>query len=341
MTYRLLVNEPHKGWFMVKEMMKRDRTARLLRLQFILWQHQKGMEIKQICELCSVSERTAYRDLEALENELKVPLWAEHGKHGVLEGYFLPPLTFTHAEAMNIFLAARLMQNLSLIYNPSIASTFIKLSTIVPPPLQQQIHNTIAYMESLPRKERTINNLNKITEAWLSQHKIKITYRETTEKPVEHIVDTYFIEPISRGRLCYILGYSDVKKSIFTFIVNNIVGDVIITGDRYEIPQDFNAMDYLSVFWGPFRDNRMVNLKLLFKKDVRDRVIGNTWHQSEIVTERPDGTVIMEIRLMYTAEVRNWILSWVDDVEVLEPPEIRQEILRIGKSFQEIYSDKK
>jgi predicted DNA-binding transcriptional regulator YafY len=326
---------------MVKEMMKRDRTARLLRLQFILWQHQKGMEIKQICELCSVSERTAYRDLEALESELKVPLWAEHGKHGVSEGYFLPPLTFTHAEAMNIFLAARLMQNLSLIYNPSIASTFVKLSTIVPPPLRQQIHNIITYMENMPKKEITINNLNKITEAWLSQRKIRIMYRETNEKPVQHIVDTYFIEPISRGRFCYILGYSDIKKSVFTFIINNIIGDVVITRDSYEIPLDFNAMDYLSATWGPFRgSSKMVDIKLLFKKDVHDRVIGNTWHHSEKITEQPDGSIIMEMKLRYTPEVRNWILAWTDEVEVLEPLEVRREILKIGKSFQQIYSDK-
>jgi len=323
---------------MVKEMIKRDRTARLLRLQFVLWQHPKGMEIKQICELCSISERTAYRDLEALENELRVPLWAEHGMHGVSEGYFLPPITFTHAEAMNIFLAARLMQTLSLVYNPSIASTFVKLSTIVPPPLRQQIHDTIAYMESLPKKEITINNLNKVTEAWFSQRKIKFSYRETSEKPTEYVVDIYSIEPISRGRFCYILGYSDVKKSVFAFILNNIVGNVTIMGDRYEIPPDFKTTDYLSVVWGPFRENRMINLKLLFKKDVRERVIGNTWHQSEKITELPDGSVMMEIRLMYTHEVRNWILSWADDVEVLEPLELRQEILRIGKSYEKIYS---
>jgi transcriptional antiterminator len=35
-------------------------------LQVVLWQHPKGIEIAKIAEICSVSERTVYRDLKAL-----------------------------------------------------------------------------------------------------------------------------------------------------------------------------------------------------------------------------------------------------------------------------------
>ena len=109
---------------------KRDRTARLLKLQVLLWQYPQGIKVDEISRRFSTSKRTIYRDLLALESELDVPIWEDSGKRGIVEGYFLPPVTLTQPEAMNIFLAARLMQNYSYVYNPSVIATFMKLNTM-------------------------------------------------------------------------------------------------------------------------------------------------------------------------------------------------------------------
>lgn len=126
---------------------KRDRTARLLRLQVLLWQHPHGIDIKKIAEACSVSERTAYRDLKALESELKVPIWEEGTKRGIVEGHFLPPISFSLEEAITIFLSARTMQNFFHLYDLEMSSTFMKLNTVVPLPLREEIQKIIKYME--------------------------------------------------------------------------------------------------------------------------------------------------------------------------------------------------
>ena len=71
---------------------KKDRTARLVKIQMLLCQHPDGLEVKEIARKCGISTRTAYRDLNALESELEVPLWGEGSKRGVVEGTFLPPI---------------------------------------------------------------------------------------------------------------------------------------------------------------------------------------------------------------------------------------------------------
>lgn len=61
-----------------------------------------------------VSRRTIYRDLEAL-SALGVPLYGVRGGDGgyrLLEGYFLPPVTFTRGEAVVLFLALALLKSL-------------------------------------------------------------------------------------------------------------------------------------------------------------------------------------------------------------------------------------
>ena len=96
---------------------KKDRTARLLRLQILMWQHRNGIKISRLAQICSVSVRTIYRDLKTLESELKVPIWEEGAKRGVSEGYFLPPISFSIEEATIIFLSARMLQNYFQNYN--------------------------------------------------------------------------------------------------------------------------------------------------------------------------------------------------------------------------------
>jgi hypothetical protein len=115
-----------------RNLSRRDRTARLLYLQILLWHHSQGIDVKEIARSCATSLRTVYRDLVALESELKVPIWQEGSKRGLVEGHFLPPIAFRQEEAINIFIASRLMQNYSYLYNPSVISTFMKLSSILP-----------------------------------------------------------------------------------------------------------------------------------------------------------------------------------------------------------------
>ena len=51
-----------------------------------------------------------------------------------------------------------------------------------------------------------------------------------------------------------------------------------------------------------------------------------TWHPTERVTRQADGSVIWRARVPGTIEIRRWILQWGAQVEVLAPPELRDEV---------------
>ena len=142
-----------------EKMGKTDRTARLLKVEHLLYQNPKGLKMTEIARLCGVNKRTTYRDLVALDSELGVPIWEEGTKRGITEGYILPPIQFTLPEALNIFLAARLMLNYAHRYDPNTASTFMKLNSIVPTPLREQIQKTLDRMQRQPRNERYLLTL--------------------------------------------------------------------------------------------------------------------------------------------------------------------------------------
>lgn len=86
-------------------------TKRLSRLTAILTQLQtkKLLTATELAERFSVSVRTIYRDIRALEQG-GVPIVTEEGKgYSLLEGYRLPPIMFTETEANALITAEQLV----------------------------------------------------------------------------------------------------------------------------------------------------------------------------------------------------------------------------------------
>src|SRR5262245_60043633 len=74
----------------------------------------RAVSAAELARRFEVSRRTIYRDVAALA-ELGVPVYAEMGRMGgfrLLEGYFLPPVTFTEGEAISLLLGLAILGRL-------------------------------------------------------------------------------------------------------------------------------------------------------------------------------------------------------------------------------------
>ncbi|WP_445456411.1 helix-turn-helix transcriptional regulator [Flavobacterium sp. HNIBRBA15423] len=88
-----------------------DNTKRLSRLTTILTQLQTKqlLTASELANKFSVSNRTIYRDIKALE-ESGVPILTEEGKgYYLMEGYRIPPVMFTESEANALITAEQLI----------------------------------------------------------------------------------------------------------------------------------------------------------------------------------------------------------------------------------------
>jgi len=86
-------------------------TKRLSRLIAILTQLQtkRLLTATELADKFSVSVRTIYRDIKALE-QAGVPILTEEGKgYSILEGYRIPPVMFTESEANALITAEQLV----------------------------------------------------------------------------------------------------------------------------------------------------------------------------------------------------------------------------------------
>lgn len=108
--------------------MEKTRLSRLTAI-LIQLQSKRLMTATELAEKYEVSVRTIYRDIRALE-EAGVPILTEEGKGYTLsEGYRLPPVMFTEAEANALITAAKFIsrnKDSSLVQHYNEAITKIK-----------------------------------------------------------------------------------------------------------------------------------------------------------------------------------------------------------------------
>lgn len=316
----------------------KDRTARWAQIEHLLYQNRKGLQIKEIARICNVSPRQIYRDLDDLQSKLGLPIWEDHSTRGIDEDYFLPPIQFSLPEALNIYLAARLMLNYAHRYDPHASSTFMKLNSVVPPPLREQIQGTLDCMRTWPSDERYSRTLAILTDSWVSRHQVKIAYQSLPAGGAsERVIEPYFIEPASAGHSSYVIAHCHKARALRTFKIERIKA-IEATPQLYEIPPDFNANEFLGSAWGIIAEGEVKTVKLQFAPEISRIMEETVWHPSQVLEKRSDGSAVMTLKVAETLELLAWILSWGQKVEVLRPPGLRQRVIETAQAMLEIYS---
>jgi predicted DNA-binding transcriptional regulator YafY len=101
----------------------RERVARIVRLRDMFYENLGGYLATELAERLGVSLRSIERDLALLQEEpLWVPLVCEHRRWRLMVENMskLPPLRLTQQEATAVFVAGRLLDQVSDEPNPYI-----------------------------------------------------------------------------------------------------------------------------------------------------------------------------------------------------------------------------
>src|SRR5690242_10302237 len=117
-----------------------NRTDRLLAI--VLELQAKGRQrAEDLAATFETSKRTIYRDIQALA-EAGVPLLSVPGQgYSIVEGYFLPPLTFTAEEATMLLLGSDFVaQNFDAQYRAAAQSAGRKIDAVLPQAQRNDVH---------------------------------------------------------------------------------------------------------------------------------------------------------------------------------------------------------
>jgi predicted DNA-binding transcriptional regulator YafY len=299
------------------------------------------MRVPDLAERLGMSVRTVYRDLRALEDELDIPTWSEGGRWGVLPSAFLPALKLTLSEAMAVFVAARLMVRYADKYDPDLAAAFEKLGRGLPDPLTEHVARTLDVLQRAPRDELFEHHVRRLTRAWADRRVVEIDYQGATYegRPGERAVRTvrpYLIEPSLETHALYLIGWDEGRNGMRTFKIERIL-DVSVTPRTFEPPEPGTLESAMTRAWDIIADQPPVEVVLRFAPRVADRVGETVWHPLQRIEREADGSLIWRSTVSGTIEVRLWIQSWGDDVVVLEPAALREQVRETHRRALEAY----
>jgi hypothetical protein len=147
------------------------------------------------------------------------------------------------------------------------------------------------------------------------------------------------------GKLIRAVGYLIVRKvgSIDnrTFRVDQILNLTVRDSEKFVYPGEFSLADHIGCSWGVFYNDEVQSVKLKFSRKVAHRVKNLSYHPSQRIGEEcSDGSVILEFEVCGLVEMQSWILQWGSQVEVLEPLELREEIIQTAQSIVDKYGSK-
>ena len=313
---------------------KRDRLARLLRVASILYSAgsgDQGVPVTEIARLTGMTTRTVYRDINALDSELGVPIFlAGRGRYGIERKYFLPPLHLSVPEAIVLFLAARLIARWSDEFDQAVVSAFTKLADLLPQPIARHVAATMLAVGSHSPNEPFTRTFSTVARAWAEGRVVEIDYRPGEGTPRVTRVRPYFLEPDAALRSVYLIGFDEgagEAGAMRTFKVERIRSATLL-GDRYEIPDGFNPDRWLAHSWGIWSSDTTPTeeVRLRFDASVAHRVREAVWHRSQRLVELPGGGVELTVTVAGIVEIRPWVLSWGDAVEVLAPESLRSSV---------------
>ncbi len=111
--------------------------------------------------------------------------------------------------------------------------------------------------------------------------------------------------------------------------------EVLETGfDFPDIDLDGILASMFSIFIDQPRHYR-IRFSAEAAKHIRER----QWSPHQELVEQPGGGLILEMESAGYPDIRRWVLNWGADAEVLEPPELRQDIIKTQKQSLAVYQE--
>jgi predicted DNA-binding transcriptional regulator YafY len=133
----------------------------------------------------------------------------------------------------------------------------------------------------------------------------------------------------------YILGHCGLRQDIRVFALDRI-RKLDLTDETFAAPEGLNIDEFLKSSFGVFH-GPPASVKIRFGKDIAGYITEKSWHPSQKLSVRADGSVIFEAEVAGTEEIKHWVLKWGAKAEVLAPASLRQEIRREAEEMMKTY----
>ena len=308
-----------------------NQTERFYRIDQLI--HQRGVvAFGELMRELEVSRATLKRDLAYLRDRLNAPIVWDRARGGYCfsgtdRQYELPGLWFNDREILALLTMHRMLEELDTggLLGPQIAPLIARLRAL--------LGTADGDPEEIVRRVRLIPALNRpvppvrfelIGSALVKRQRIEVSYYTRSR-------NAHSVRELSPQRLVhyrnawYLDAWCHLRGDVRSFAVDAIRAATILDASAHEVPEaELDAV--LAAGYGIFggRDTRWAVLRFTA---MRARWVAHEqWHPQQRGRLETDGSYVLEIPFSDERELVMDILRLGEDVEVLEPPALRERV---------------
>lgn len=299
-----------------------------------------GITIDELAKALNRSERTVYRWLNEISNDLHMPLRFEDGGYHLLNKSVNGHIDLTTHELLALHISLK-------------SSPFIKDS-----PIKQHAEsawekirsavcsgNVDVLSDLLPRHSITVTDITSeidpgvievLENAVNRRHRVKAVYRSQKSNAVkEYILDPYAL--VFRRHSWYLLAHSHEHGKVVQFKLLRF-RQAQDTGVAFNVPQDFSAEEFFFLSWEAWTGEDSVLVRVHFAPEVAEMIAESRRHPTQCVTMQPDGSIIYEVTVSAVEEIAHWVMGYGKHARVLEPEALREYITDHITAMAGLYS---
>lgn len=319
------------------------RADRLLAILMLL-QARGQMTAQELAAECEVSERTIYRDMDALSGA-GVPVYGVAGPAGgfaLLDSYRTNLTGLTGSEVRALFMLSIPAPLADLGVSTELRTALLKLSAALPAVhrqdeswVRQRYHLDASWWR---QGEERVPHLHTIHQAVVEDRRLHLVYRPLFTTKLERIVAPYGL--VAKAGAWYVVCAR--AERIEAFRVSDLV-DARLTDERFTRPAGFD----LAAFWTAWcvdYETHLADFSVVVRVSPAfipelPRYFGPAIHERIAQAERDgEGGIILTLSFPSFVAARDRLLGFGRGVRVVEPFALRRSIIDFAEQIIDLYA---
>ncbi len=290
------------------------QISRLFEIVYILM-NKKNTTAKELCEHFEVSQRTIYRDIETL-CQAGIPIYTTKGKGGgiaILDNFVLNKSVLSEQE-QNEILAA--LSGFKAATHTDSDQVINKLGALFGNKSSDWIEVDFSNWNN---NEHDKNKFNQIKEAILNHNVLSFHYYNSGGQESERSIEPYKL--IFRGQAWYLYGHCRNKGDNRFFKITRI-------RDLQIMDETFTPSFAVKPYDAPSNPEINTMLPVVLKCDAKIGYRIFDEFPPDSIHRNSDGSFLIKTVLQGGAWLTGYLLSFDEYLEVLEPLQLREEIIQ-------------
>jgi predicted DNA-binding transcriptional regulator YafY len=276
-----------------------------------------------------VSRRTLMRDLDFLRDDHHAPIAYDDSRKGFKltdPTFKLAPVELTRREVFSFSIARKLLERfegtpLELDMRSVLAKIADSLRGTVSLDIESLTDEFTVLAEDHARVEPGVWQV--AGRAINQGERLRLRYQRFDGATRDYLLEPYHL--VAYHGNWYLLALNAAAGRIETFALSRC-RSIEGSGQHFARPVGFHGPAFFKDALGISRADKPWKVRLLFASEVATYIRERSWHPSQHMRERRDGTLEFRLQTCSRKEVTRWILSWMPHVTVIAPCQLRERV---------------